>query len=220
MAPLSSLLTLGLAASTSAFSTTSTSSVASRPSTKLYENFGFDFAEDQAENTPTSILGEANYKKWVNSVDPNNMLNRQYPVLSRVRELGLLEKTAELGVLSKLEAQGLTLEKAEELLPALEKLGVLKLVANNQQLLINGVAPIAIEGAPLLLPLVAGAIEVGPAAFYLAAATFAGLDFYLFSSGAEVPFLGLSAGGVAGLVLIPLSVVSAIVGGAFAQLKN
>lgn len=144
----------------------------------------------------------------------------QYPVLSRVRELGLLEKTAELGVLSKLEAQGLTLEKAEELLPSLEKLGVLKLVANNQQLLINGVAPIAIEGAPLLLPLVAGAIEVGPAAFYLAAATFAGLDFYLFSSGAEVPFLGLSAGGVAGLVLIPLSVVSAIVGGAFAQLKN
>lgn len=29
------------------------------------------------ENTPQLILGEANYKKWVNSVDPNNMLNRQ-----------------------------------------------------------------------------------------------------------------------------------------------
>lgn len=29
------------------------------------------------ENTPQIILGEANYKKWVNSVDPDNMLNRQ-----------------------------------------------------------------------------------------------------------------------------------------------
>mmetsp|Transcript_22620 Transcript_22620/g.45438 ORF Transcript_22620/g.45438 Transcript_22620/m.45438 type:complete len:175 (-) Transcript_22620:191-715(-) len=144
----------------------------------------------------------------------------QYPVLSRVRELGLLEKTAELGVLSKLEKQGLTLEKAEELLPLLEELGLLSLVANNQQLLINGVAPVAIEGAPILLPVVAGALEVGPAAFYLAAATFAGLDAYLFASGAEVPFLGLSAGAVAGLLLIPLSLVSAVVGGALGNLKK
>jgi len=137
-----------------------------------------------------------------------------------VRELGLLEKTAELGILSKLENLGLTLEKAEELLPALEEAGILSLVANNQQLLINGVAPIAIEGAPILLPLVAGALEVGPAAFYLAAASFAGLDYYLFASGAEVPFLGLSAGGVAGLLLIPLSVVMAVVGAALGSLKE
>lgn len=137
-----------------------------------------------------------------------------------MRELGLLEKTAELGILSKLENLGLTLEKAEELLPALEEAGILSLVANNQQLLINGVAPIAIEGAPILLPLVAGALEVGPAAFYLAAASFAGLDYYLFASGAEVPFLGLSAGGVAGLLLIPLSVVMAVVGAALGSLKE
>ena len=137
-----------------------------------------------------------------------------------MRELGLLEKTAELGILSKLENLGLTLEKAEELLPALEEAGILSLVANNQQLLINGVAPIAIEGAPILLPLVAGALEVGPAAFYLAAASFAGLDYYLFASGAEVPFLGISAGGVAGLLLIPLSVVMAVVGGALGSLKE
>jgi hypothetical protein len=43
----------------------------------LNENFGFSFAEDQVENTPNVILGEANLKAWVNSVDPNNMLNRQ-----------------------------------------------------------------------------------------------------------------------------------------------
>ncbi len=146
--------------------------------------------------------------------------NAQYPILSRVRELGLLEKTAELGVLSKLEKQGLTLEKAEELLPLLENLGLLSLVANNQQLLINGVAPLAIEGAPLLLPLVAGALDIGPAAFYLGAAGAAGLDAYLFVSGTEVPFLGLSAGAVAGLLLIPLSVVLAVVGGAIGSLKK
>lgn len=147
-------------------------------------------------------------------------MHAQYPVLSRVRELGLLEKTAELGVLSKLEKQGLTLEKAEELLPLLENLGLLSLVANNQQLLINGVAPLAIEGAPLLLPLVAGALDIGPAAFYLGAAGAAGLDAYLFASGAEVPFLGLSAGAVAGLLLIPLSAVLAVVGGAIGSLKK
>lgn len=145
---------------------------------------------------------------------------QQYAVLTRVRELGLLEKTAELGILSKLEKNGLTLEKAEALLPKLEELGLLSLVANNQQLLINGVAPLAVEGAPLLLPVVAGALDVGPAAFFLAAAGAGGLDAYLFASGAEVPFIGLSAGAVAGLLLIPLTVVSAGVGVALGSLKD
>jgi len=221
MAPLSTLFTSAalLATGASAF-TAPSQSTAVRPSTNLYENFGFDFAEDQVENTPQIILGEANYKKWLNSVDPDNMLNRQYAVLTRVRELGLLEKTAELGILSKLEKNGLTLEKAEALLPKLEELGLLSLVANNQQLLINGVAPLAVEGAPLLLPVVAGALDIGPAAFFLAAAGAGGLDAYLFASGAEVPFLGLSAGAVAGLLLIPLTAVSAGVGVALGSLKN
>ena len=144
--------------------------------------------------------------------------NRQYPILARVRELGLLEQTAELGVLSKLEKQGLTLQKAEQLLPLLEDLGLLGIVANNQQLLINGVAPLAIEGAPLILPLLAGALDIGAPAFYSAAAGAAGLDAFLFASGAEVPFIGLSAGAVAGLVLVPLSVVLAVVGGAIGNL--
>ena len=77
MAPLSSLLTLALATSASAFSVNSGVTTTSRPSTQLYENFGFDFAESQVENTPQIILGEANYKKWVNGVDPDNFLNRQ-----------------------------------------------------------------------------------------------------------------------------------------------
>merc|ERR1711906_29865 len=184
-----------------------------RPSTQLYENFGFDFAEDQVENTPQIILGGANYKKWVNGVDPNNMLNRQYALLTRVRELGLLEKTAELGVLSKLE-------KAEQLLPVLDELGVLSLVGNNQQLLINGVAPLAVEGAPFILPIVAKALDIGPSAFYGAAAAFAGLEGLLVVSGVEVPFIGLPAGGVLGLLLVPLSLVLFVVGNALGSLKD
>ena len=75
MAPLSSFLTVTLATTATAFSVNN--GVTSRPSTKLYENFGFDFAEDQVANTPIDILGEANYKTFVNKVDPGNMLNRQ-----------------------------------------------------------------------------------------------------------------------------------------------
>ena len=166
-----------------------------------------------------SILPLSPFSTTLN-IQSSQQQTKQYKVLSRVRELGLLEKTAELGILSKLEKNGLTLEKAEQLLPTLEELGLLSLVANNQQLLINGVAPLAVEGAPILLPVVAGALEVGPPAFFLAAAGAAGLDAYLFASGAEVPFIGLPAGAVAGLLLVPLSVVSAGVGVALGSLKN
>ena len=136
----------------------------------------------------------------------------KYNVVGRVRELGLLEKTAELGVLSKLEKLGLDLATVEELLPQAEKLGLLSVVGNNQQLLINGAAPLVIEGAPILLPVVAGALGVGPAAFYLGAAGFFGLDYFLIANGVEVPFVGLPAGVVAGLLLVPLGVVSGGVG--------
>ena len=137
-----------------------------------------------------------------------------------MRELGLLEQTAELGLLSKLEKQGLTLEKAEQLLPLLEDFGVLSLVANNQQLLINGLAPAAIEGAPIILPLVAGALDIGPPAFFAAAAGIAGFDVFLYTSGVQIPFIGLNAGAVLGLLLIPLSAVLAVVGGALGNLKD
>jgi len=43
----------------------------------LYENFGLNFAEDQAENTPDVILGEANYKQWVDEIQDNSFLNRR-----------------------------------------------------------------------------------------------------------------------------------------------
>jgi Protein of unknown function (DUF1118) len=137
-----------------------------------------------------------------------------------VRELDLLQATIDAGVLSKLEKNGLDLATIEKLLPLAEEYGLLSLAANNQQLLVNLVAPLLVEGAPFLLPVVAGALEVGPAAFYLAAAGAAGLDAYLFATDAEVPFIGLSAGAVGGLVLIPLAVLSAVAGTALASLKK
>lgn len=137
-----------------------------------------------------------------------------------MRELDLLRATADNEVLSKLEANGVDLELLEELLPAVEKAGLLSLAGNNQQLLINLVAPLLVEGAPFLLPVVAGALGVGPPAFFLGAAAFGGLEAFLIANNVEVPFVGLPAAGVLGLVLVPLTVVSAGVGVALASAKK
>lgn len=144
----------------------------------------------------------------------------QYPVLRRVRELDLLKATADAEILSKLENNGVDLATIEKLLPIAEDLGLLTLAANNQQLLINGVAPLLVEGAPFLLPVVAGALAVGPPAFFLAAAGSLGLEAYLLSNNVELPFVGLSAGVVLGLVLIPLAGISAGVGIALSSTKK
>ena len=145
---------------------------------------------------------------------------RQYNVIRRVRELDLLQATIDAGVLSKLEKNGLDLAKLESLLPLLEQYGLLSVAANNQQLLVNLVAPLLVEGAPFLLPVVAGALEVGPPAFYLAAAGFGGLEAALIVNDVEVPFVGLPAGAVAGLLLVPLTVASAGAGVALGSLKK
>jgi len=184
------------------------------------ENFGFDFAEDQGANTPAIILGEERLKQWVGTVSENSMLNRQYNVIRRVRELNLLQKTADYEILTKLEKNGVDLETLESLLPTLESLGALSFVANNQQLLINLVAPIVVEGAPLLLPLAAGALEVGPPAFFLAAAVSASTEYYLVANDVEVPLIGLPAGVVLGLLLVPLTVVFGGLGAALGAAKK
>lgn len=54
-----------------------TSKISTSKSSALKESFGFDFAEDQAKNTPSVILGEANYKQWVGEKVENSFLNRQ-----------------------------------------------------------------------------------------------------------------------------------------------
>lgn len=132
----------------------------------------------------------------------------------------MLKATADAGILSKLEAQGVDLETIEKLLPVAEELGLLSLAGNNQQLLVNLVAPLLIEPAPLLLPVVAGALGAGPQAFYLAAAAFAGADLALFANDVELPLVGLPAGPVLGLLLVPLAAVSAGAGYVLSQAKK
>ena len=108
----------------------------------------------------------------------------------------------------------------EELLPVAEELGLLSLAANNQQLLVNLVAPLLVEGAPIALPVVAGALAIGPAAFYGAAAALIGTDAFLLANDVEIPFVGLSAGVYLGLLLVPLAVVLGVVGTALGSLKK
>lgn len=144
----------------------------------------------------------------------------QYNVIGRVRELNLLKATVDAGVLSKLEANGVDLETIEKVLPLAEQFGLLSLAANNQQLLVNGVAPLLVEGAPLLLPVVAGALAVGPSAFYFAAATCGALEAYLVATDAQLPLVGLNAGVFLGLLLVPLGVISAGVGTALSNAKK
>ena len=96
----------------------------------------------------------------------------------------------------------------------------MSLVGNNQQLLINLVAPLLIEPAPLLLPAVAGALDIGAPAFFLGAAALAGADAFLIVNDVEVPFVGLPAGVLAGALLIPLSAVLAAIGAFFSSVKK
>lgn len=126
------------------------------------ETFNFLPGEDPVANTDPQILGEVNYKNFVEKkggVD-SPLLTRGYPVLERVQELKLLSKTADSGLLSSLEAQGLTLSKLEKVLPLAEELGLLELAAKNSDFLINGVAPLAVEPAPALLPLLSNVVGV------------------------------------------------------------
>jgi len=220
MAPLK-LFSLAITASVAVAFSPSTSRVQTVPSsTQLYEDFGLGLGEQTYENQPDLLKGEQEYKQYVNRINEDNMLNKKYNVIGRVRELGILGLTIDNGVLSKLEKNGLDLKTVEKLLPLLEQYGLLSLVANNQQLLVNLAAPLLIEGAPLLLPVVAAALEAGPPAFFLAAASLAGIDFALYANDVTIPFVGLSAGFYLGLILIPLSTVVAGAGVALGSLKK
>jgi len=111
-----------------------------------------------------------------------------------------------------------TLETLEELLPALDKLGVLELVGNNQQLLLNAGGFLLVEGAPFLLGPLAGAISVGPPAFFVAAGAAFAAEAALVTN--HVMFLNLDAGFFAGLLLIPLGGLFGALGVALGSVKK
>jgi len=221
MAPLMKLFMLAITASVAvAFTPTSSRAQKAPSSTQLYEDFGLGLGEDTYANQPDLLKGEQEYKQYANVINESNMLNRKYNVVQRVRELDILQATVDNGILSKLEKNGLDLATVERLLPLVEEYGLLSLAANNQQLLANLAAPVLVEGAPILLPVVAGALEAGPSAFFLGAAGLAGLDALLIVNDVQIPFVGLSAGVFLGLILIPLAGVLAGAGVALGSLKK
>lgn len=221
MAPLIKLFTIVISASVAVAFTPSVSRVQKlSSSTQLYEDFGLGLGEQTYENQPDLLKGEQEYKQYANRINEDNMLNRKYNVLGRVRELDLIQTTIDNGILSKLEDNGLDLVTLEKLLPLADKFGVLNIAGNNQQLLVNLVAPLLVEGAPFILPVAAAALEIGPIAFFGTAAALAGTDFLLFSNHVTIPFVGLSAGFFLGLILVPLAVVLAVLGGALTVLNQ
>lgn len=177
---LSAVVASSLLYSTQAY--VSTKFAASRqPRVKpVAENFGLDIAEDQFENSVREIAGEANYKNFVASYNPEALLlgGPSYDVVTRLRELKLLTLTAESGLLQALEARGLTLSQIEKLLPLVDDLNLLPVLASNKDLVRNTLLPLLVEPAPLLLPLVVNVLKTNPSQFQLFGSVFLGLGLF------------------------------------------
>jgi hypothetical protein len=115
------------------------------------------------------------YKEFIAETVPDGLLVRQYNIVERVRAMKLLTVTAESGLLEALEAKGLTLSQVEKLLPLADDLGLLSLAYKNKGLLIAA-APLLLEPAPLLLPILANIVRTP-------ASTFSGIGFALLAAG-------------------------------------
>lgn len=132
----------------------------------ISENFFLDIAEDPAINTPKEIFGEAAYKDFIATYDPNALLlgGKPYDIITRVRALKLLSATADSGLLEALEEKGITLSQIEKILPVIDDLGVLPLAVANKGLIL-ALAPLLIEPAPALLPLVVSILKTPASTF-------------------------------------------------------
>lgn len=131
----------------------------------MNENFGLGIGEDTRENTPDLLLGEVNYKTFVASYKPNALIvNGKYDIIQSIRDSRLLSVTADSGLLQALEAKGLTLSQVEKLLPIIDNLGLLPLLVKNRDFVIS-IAPLLLEPAPALLPIVAGLLNTPAVTF-------------------------------------------------------
>lgn len=190
---------------TQGFTSTSRSKRSAARVQPLSESFGFDFAEDQVENTDPIIIGEVNYKNFVESYKPNALLLGNYNIVEKIREAQLLSLTVDSGLLEALEAKGITLSQIEKLLPLVDDLGLLTLVKNNKQLLIN-LAPLIIEPAPLLLPLVASVLNTPAATFQFPGLALLAAGGFEITQGSTVP------GALLVLLGIPLAGLGTLLG--------
>jgi len=126
-----------------------------RQRTIVNENFGFDFAESQADNTADGILGERRLKEeFIRSYRPTATVleGRPYQVFQEVQEKKILSATVEAGLLRSLDELGLGLGDVEKILPIIDDLGVIGLVRKNLPLAIIATGYLLIEPAPFLLP--------------------------------------------------------------------
>lgn len=161
----------------------------------VHENFFLDIAEDPAVNTPKEIFGEVAYKNFADETVPNNLMTGNYDAITRIRQLKLLTLTVESGLLEALEEKGLTLSQVEKLLPVADDLGLLPLLVENKDLALS-VAPLLIEPAPALLPLLVKIIKTPSTTFSAAGAALVGLG-------------GFETFNDAGLIGVPLALLGA-----------
>jgi hypothetical protein len=141
------------------------------------ENFFLDIAEDPAKNTPQQIFGEVTYKNFVGQYEPDALILGNYDIIARVRELKLLTATADAGLLEALEEKGLTLSQVEKLLPVIDSLGLLPLLVQNKDLVLSA-APLLIEPAPALLPILVSIIKTPASSFTVPGGVLVALGAY------------------------------------------
>jgi len=134
-------------------------------------------------------------------------VDKEYNVLTRVRELEILQRTVDSGILSKLDNLGVTLEDLEAALPIADRLGIPALAAATPPFLLGGVVYLVVESAPIVLPVAGLVLGLGPAFFFVTGAGAIGAEGALAYSGLVLPVIDVPAWNIAGFFLVPLSAV-------------
>ena len=199
------LVALAAAPSASLVAPVAPLSTSQRQRTVVQESFGFDFAEDQAENTDLTILGERRLKEeFIRSYKPTATVleGKPYPVFQEVQEKKLLSGTVNSGLLRALDDLGLGLGDVEKLLPVIDKAGVLGLVRKNLPLAIIATGYILIEPAPFPLPVLGALLAVPSGIWTAVAAITTAAEIYL------TAFASFDDSGVVALLLAPLLLIA------------
>lgn len=186
----------------------------------LKESFGLEIEtlNDPAKLTPRELLDEDTYRNFVGEFDDGALINKvgpgasfatggssDYDVIDRVRALKLLTLTAESGLLEALETRGVTLAQMEKLLPLVDKLGLLELVKGNKGLIAIA-APLLVEPAPVLIPVLVSILKTPPITLQAAGAALAGSGLFEVTQGNTL------SGAPLALLGAPLLVLGSVLG--------
>jgi hypothetical protein len=160
----------------------------------LSENFFLGLGEDPVENTPKELFGELSYQNFVQTYDPDGLIVKEYDILGRIRELKLLSVIADSGLLEELDERGVKVSEVERLLPKIDDINLIPLAYNNRGIL-RTLAPLLIEPAPVLIPLLVKALQVS-ATTYVAIGVSIGIvgahEVYHNNALAGVPLISLA----------------------------